>query len=485
MRALWIKTLQRLSPRRRYRRSAAPSLPYDMGRPPGALSGGTRRRYPQDWELRDPRFEELDSEDEDGQGVILDLNSVGARDALARGFVGDELYFDGYDVGQDRLSRRGMYDFYGDEFDARQLEYRDQEGMAYQAAVREKEEELIQSAMERIARASSKGKTNVNLSEEEMEALERSRGQQPDPPSPPLASPPATPAKPVAKGKVSSRSNSSTSLASKARKRNSGLFGSSPSPAKSNSKAKVDRRAPAEQALSYPTGQPPSGMMVTGPNGARVYAPIAYHGPPSPELARSRPGSNAPSRSGSKHRRREATPPDRTEGYPPYPPRYYLPPASVRPESSGSNRSLPDDINWYPPGPRHRSASNVQYSGYPSDYEGAPALPAAQGRRNFSGPADVRYSNLRHVTPSSAYASRPPAHSSRSDPAMVGRKSSGLSREIGDSSTSRSSSSSDEQGVQVEIRPEGPGGHDYSISRAPMPAPASGNEGRKRRGGRR
>lgn len=455
-----------------------------MGRPPGALSGGTRRRYPQDWELRDPRFEELDSEDEDGHGVILHPQSFGARDARARGFESDELYFDGYDVGRDRVSRQGMYDYYGDEYDTRQLEYRDQEGMAYQEAVREKEEELIQSALERIARARSKGKTNVNLSEEEMEALERRRGQQPEPPNPPLASPPATPAKPVAKGKVGSRSNSSTNLASKARKRNSGLFGSSPSPAKSNSKAKVNRKGQTEQALAYPE-RPHSAMVLAGPNGQPMYS---YYGSAGQELARSQPGSKAPSRSGSKHRRRESTPPDRMEIYSPYPPppRYYYPPAGIRPESSGSNRSLPDDADWQPPGPRHRSTSNVQYAGYPSDYDGSSALPAAQARRNFSGPADVRYSNVRRVAPSSVLGRPVPGHSSQSDPAITGRKSSGLSREIGDSSTSRSSSSSsDEQGVQVDLLPEGSGGEEYVRSRAPVPAPVSGNEGRKRRGGRR
>ena len=119
-------------------------------------------------------------------------------------------------------------------------------------------------------------------------------------------------------------------------------------------------------------------------------------------------------------------------------------------------------------------------------------MPAAQGRRNFSGPADVRYSqqNYRRVPPS--LASRPlPAHSSQSDPAILGRRQgSGLSRELvgGDSSsTSRSSSSSsgsDRQGVQVDLLPEGVG-DEYAVARVPAPAPSSGNEGKKRRGGRR
>ena len=41
---------------------------------------------------------------------------------------------------------------------------------------------MYHSALERIARANAKGKTNVNLSREEMEALERRRNPQPEPP---------------------------------------------------------------------------------------------------------------------------------------------------------------------------------------------------------------------------------------------------------------------------------------------------------------
>ena len=477
-----------------------------MGRPPGALgSGSMRRRYPQDWELRDPRFEEIDSEDDGfGQGVVLDPNAYAARDARARGgFVSDELYFDGYDIGQDRISRRGMYDqaHFGEDIDSDELEYRDQRGMAFQQAVRDKEEVLIQSALERIARARAKGKTNVNLTQEEVEALERRRSQQPEP-TPPLASPPATPAKNAKGVKASSRSNSSSNLASKPRKRGgSSLFGtSSPSPAKSNSKAKVNRKPSAEQSLPYPVGQGPPGIMVPGPDGTPVYAPIGYYGgPPSPEFIRSQSrGSRPGSRSASKHSRRESTPPERTAEYAQYPlPRYYHPGTS-RPDSSGSNRSLPDDIDWYPPPPtgRNRSSSNVPYpGGYTTDYEGA-LLPAAQGRRNVSGPPDVRYANLRRAPPSSSpLAQRPvPGHARHSDPAVTGmvKRTSGLSQEVGGSSeSSESSSSSDDQGVQVEIVPDSNGGTGYSINRAPVsgaapPAlPPSGNEGRRRKGARR
>ncbi|KAK5122422.1 hypothetical protein LTR85_004006 [Meristemomyces frigidus] len=453
-----------------------------------------------DWELRqqagrhgDPRFQELDSEEEDGmgQGVLLDPNGYSLRDAQRQrgAFAGDELHFDGYDIGQDRQRRRQVYD-YADGYDSEEEAYR-RRGAAYQVAVRDKEEALLQSAVERIARARAKGKTNVNLSPEEMEALERRRGQPPEPYVPPtqaLASPPATPAK-IPKGKAGSRSSSSTSLASqKTRKRGNtnSLFSgqSSPSPAKSNSKAKVERNPSAEQALPYPSGSGPPGIMVPGPNGVPVFAPIVNYAPPSPELARAQPGgTRTRSRSTSKHSRRESTPPERADPYAQYPPRYYHPSGGVRPESSGSNRSMPDDIDWYPPPARNRSASNAQYAGYrpgPDDYD-VSHLPAAQGRRNVSGPADVRYSSLRRAPPSSSpLAPRPTAQHAASDPAVSGRKVSSLGQEL----ERTSSSSSDDQGVQVNIVPDAGGG--YSINRAPAgPAAATGNEGRRRKGGRR
>lgn len=461
-----------------------------------------RRRHPRDWELRDPRFEELDSdEDEMGNGVVLDPHY-----GYARGFRGDELYFDGYDIGQARNGRRAVYD-YGDDFDSDGLDYRDQRGRAYQDAIREKEDALAQSALERIARANAKGKTNVNLTREEMEALERRRSQQPESPVP-LASPPATPAKTsTPKGKPGSRSNSSSNLSGqkgRSKRGSSGIFGGrSSSPAKSNSKAKVSRKPSDEQATPYPSGPQPPGIMVPGPNGTPVYAPIGYYAPPSPEYTRSPAGSKAGSRSGSKHSRRESTPPDRTADPYAYPPRYYPPPAGMRPESSHSNRSLPDDIDWYPPTPRNRSASSATYAAYPppAEYDPPPLpLPAAQGggggngRRNVSGPPDVRYASLRRVPPSSPLAPRRPEphHAAYSDPvAAQGRRGSLLA--MGRDGDASSSSSSDDQGVQVDIVPDAAGG--YSISRAPAAvaeqgrqasggAAPSGNEGRRRKGRR-
>jgi len=475
-----------------------------MGRPPGAPDGGMRRRYPRDWEFRDPRFEELDSEDDNfGNGVVLDPASFAAREA--RGFRGDELYFDGYDIGQARAARRAVYD-YGDDVDSDDLGYRDQR-MAYRDAVMEQEEALYQSALDRIARANSKGKTNVNLSQDELEVYQRRQSQQQRVPVVLPPGNPATPTKSTAstpKGKSGSRSNSSTSLSAQkgrtGKRSSSGLFGgsSTSSPAKSTTpKAKAGRKASAEQPPPYPTGSQPPGIMLAGPNGTSVYAPLGYHAPPrleasSPDHVRTQSANSKPSsRSGSKHSRRDSTPPERIDSYG-YPPRYYPPPAGTRPESAHSARSIPDDIDWYTPGTRHRSTSNAAYAAYPppNDYD-PPPLPAAQGqRRNVSGPPDVRYANLRRVPPSSPLAPRrPEPHAVYSDPPGHGRRGSVLGR--GREADASSSSSSDDQGVQVDIVPDAGGGSGYTISRAPagpvvpvQVASPSSNEGRRRKGRR-
>lgn len=398
--------------------------------------------------------------DEDDQGVALDPYGY-PIDARQRGFAGDELYFTGYDLGQ---HRRGSYrNGYYDEQDSEEDAYA-RGGAVYDG----REEALAQAAYDRIARARATGKTNVNLSVEEMEVLGRRRGvQQPAqlPPPQQIASPPATPVK-TPKGK--SRNSSSASLSSqKGRKKiTSGLGSSTPPSSKSKSKAKVGRKPSTEQALPYPTSaQHPSGL-VPGPNGM-MYAPVGYYPPPSPELARVQPGATRPrSRSTSKHSRRESTPPEQPY---PYPPRYYPPPAGMRPPSSGSNRSAQEDMDYYPPpSGRMRSASNAHQYRLPDDYA---SMPAAQGRR--SSP-EVSYTTLRRAPPSSSpLAPRQAMH--YSDPAGVGRKGSGLSQEV----ESSGSSSGDDQGVQVEVLPEAQGGG-YAVQRKPV-VKGSANEGRRRK----
>jgi hypothetical protein len=466
-----------------HRWSAAPSSPYDTGRPPGVIpgSGGRRSLRPQDWDLREPArqhgelLEEMGSDEDDGQGVYLDPNGYPYRDPRQRVFAGDELYFTGHDLGQ---HRREIYPnaYYGEEDSEDDGYYRGA------AAYNGRDEALAQSAYERIAKARANGQTNINLSVEEMEALERRRGvQQLAPMQPPplqIASPPATPVK-TPKGKSSSRNNSSVSLSSqKGKKKSSSLFGSS-SPAKSKSKSGRKMSVSSDQAAPYsPVGLPPG--YVAGPNGMPMpmpmpmYAPMPYYPPPSPELARAQETRDR-SRSTSKHNRRASTPPEPV--YAQYPPRFYPPPGGMRPGSSSSNRSYQDEADWYAhaaaaqpphqPTSRSRAGSSAQYR-MPDDYAGPP-MPASQGRRSLggNGSVDINYSSLRRIPPgSSPLAARPgaPPMHHYSDPAAASRKGSGLSQEV-DSASSTSGSSSDDQGVQVDVVADPRGHNGYTVGK--------------------
>ena len=572
----WTDLLRRISPRKRFRdRSAALASP--MGRPPGALRRDYddlgRGHYYEDWELRDydaavgrrqasagsGRLEELmDSEDE---GVMLDAQGYYAwRDGRsARG--PDELYYTDYDLGQDRPRRRMTYDYQQahNGFDQSAEEAYGRRGSGQRISSRE--QALADGALERIAKARQRGKTNINLSVEEMEALERRRGgsQLPEPPpSVPAAiphpTPPTTPGK-TPKGsssKSGSRSNSSTNLASqKLKSKKTSLFGggssnqaSSPSPAKSNSKAKVNRRPSTSDHYAGPPpsfpggGNPgPPGIMVPGPDGKPMFAPLVnYPTLPNTTPEYSRGGG---SRSSSKHSRRESTPPERlggggggaAVGY------YYATNPGGRPESSGSNRSFSDmgpgaaaaaaagDFGWYPsPSSRQRSGSAAAYQypyasssrpstgasmsaqGYDDEYMGSPAMPAAhhsphhypQRRHPPSASTgyNVQYSPLlRRVPPATGAPSVGVGRRSMGTPGT-----SGLNYELERTSSGPSSDEDDQQGVQVNIAPEGlgpgagsrvsgrgagaPGATTAAAAAAPPASPSlgvsGGNQGRKR-----
>ncbi|PNY29419.1 COPII vesicles protein Yip3 [Tolypocladium capitatum] len=131
----------------------------------------------------DSRVEELDT---DG-GDDTDTQGVGATSRRNRRFVSDSLQFTGVDLG-DRASgtvRRRRYgdsddDGDDDDDDNGSASSDDDDNGAYgegtaSLAIRDKEEALIQSALQRINRAQAKGKANVKLNKEELAALERRR----------------------------------------------------------------------------------------------------------------------------------------------------------------------------------------------------------------------------------------------------------------------------------------------------------------------
>ncbi|KAF5008630.1 hypothetical protein FDECE_5093 [Fusarium decemcellulare] len=106
----------------------------------------------------------------DTQGVGI---SSGSR------FVSDPLRFTGVDLGdrETAVVRRGHYEDSEDEDDEDTSSSEDEEFGEYiaQLAIRDPEEALVQSAMHRIERAKAKGRTDVDLNNEELAALDRRR----------------------------------------------------------------------------------------------------------------------------------------------------------------------------------------------------------------------------------------------------------------------------------------------------------------------
>lgn len=113
-------------------------------------------------------MEELDLGD-DARGVGA---SSGAR------FASDPLRFTGVDMGNSErgLVRRGHYEESEDsEDDSESSEDEEFEQYLAELASRDREEALVQSALHRIERAKARGRTDVDLNDEEMAALERRR----------------------------------------------------------------------------------------------------------------------------------------------------------------------------------------------------------------------------------------------------------------------------------------------------------------------
>lgn len=250
------------------------------GRPPGGRPGSKNDRY---WQAQqrswnyDARVEELDTDYDDSQGVGRDQGYGQER------FVSDELRFTGIDLGGGDIRRRRSGAAYDDEFTPSddEDEYDFPTGLPGQAGMqvvyRNKEEMLVQRALERIARARALGKPNVKLSRAEIDALERlERNQNPPRPS---AAPKAAPKgkkeamvrrKPVEVRKKSSRnenksaSNSPKGKTVDARNRGASSASSSSSRDRRDDHVAVSRGRTADPDFGR---QPPypSGYYITGP----------------------------------------------------------------------------------------------------------------------------------------------------------------------------------------------------------------------------
>ncbi|KAL9614146.1 MAG: hypothetical protein Q9167_001356 [Letrouitia subvulpina] len=130
----------------------------------GRSSGAPRQRWKKHTERR---FEEVDSDEGDGQGVNLD-NS----------FTSDILHFTGTDLAP---ATQNLYqpnqDFSPEGSQDEEDFLEDASGRTLQYTLRDKEDLLVRKALERIHRAQMLGRTNVELTQREYDALERKRKQ--------------------------------------------------------------------------------------------------------------------------------------------------------------------------------------------------------------------------------------------------------------------------------------------------------------------
>ena len=402
------------------------------GRPLGAWQGKMRKgweRQARQWEEQ-RRFEEVDSDSDDGQGVNLDDT-----------FVSDELLFTGADLGR---HVRG-YDYSessDDSYD--RLDDHDRKGAAMQVALRDKEELLVQRALERIRRAQLLGQKDVELSQPEIDALERKRQ----------------------KDQVKSR-RSVLKIKSTDKRPTVGRLSSSPKASRKTSRSSLSKYIDREHA--YPTANTVPSYSVAGQDGSPLYIPVGYQPPSnSPYGPASRPGS----RSTSSHNLQKHSPPLIQSQHRNPKKRYFSVPEQQHTSSSSrappSPRPSTTDLNR---SSRPRSASSIQpYALDSHQYQTysppVPQVPSqyARGRRVASGPPD------RHSIGLSAHQ-----YASSSDPSLLRREYSAGSRYQESTSDEDLDEDDDEDhGVQVDVRSYAQG---YNVN-------VNSSTGRQRKGRR-
>ena len=303
-----------------------------------------------------------------------------------------------------------------------------------QLALKDKEEMLVQKALERIRRAQLLGKKNVKLTQPELEALERKQKKDQ------ALNDNRRSSGPNSRGDDRRRRSDQSSNIAKERK-----------PIKRKSKGYF-LAYDGESSSSSRRATPP-GINVPG-TGVVGFSPLG-HNPPTQEWS-----SPSGSRSPSSHSLAQSSP------LAPRPSKKRLssahePPPLPLSRSSNLSRRLPDDADWMP---RPRSASSVSGQSNPYDpYQYQTYSPPlaqipfqddhhSQGRRHVSSPQpERRYPFVRGEAQS---------HSSESS--SLRREHFG--RETPHESDSANGSMSDDDegdGIQVPVVPYGQG---YSIS---------------------
>ncbi|PBP22882.1 hypothetical protein BUE80_DR006269 [Diplocarpon rosae] len=377
------------------------------GRPPGAKGSRRREQWEQQQEFwNEVRVEELDSDATDTPGDGLKIEK--------RYSYSDSLDFTKGNLKPASRARRS-YAFGSSSESSEDSEESEVEATdALQVALRHKEEALVQSALARIRRAQQKGKREVKLDQDELDALENRRKR--------MQAAATTKAK---------KSSGSGGASDKEERRRSDKI-SVPiamAPAESLSRPSSRRSSKKDKKKSRKSGEAakPPGMLVAGADGP-VYAPLGSYS--------SKPDRNSSNRS------RSATAQHMRNPAPYFPlqqgpgPRNFS--DGMRPASSSSNSSrhrLADD-EWMPTNSSRSSASSHGFSVDPFEYQVSsdqpPAIPQQyllshpisnfplqpQGRSNVSGLAEISYSSIRRSPPvSSGYASRAPT----SDPTLRSR----------------------------------------------------------------
>ncbi len=338
-----------------------------------------------------------------------------------------------------RSRRRHEYDYSGSSQSSEDDRASDDgAGITMQIALRDKEELLVQKALERIRRAQMLGKKNVTLTQPELDALERKRR------------------KDQASREQTNRRSSASDQRSSDKRRSSGQSSGTPKDKRSGKRSSKGY-FPAYDGDSSSSSRraTPPGILVPGQTGAPAFSPLGYYPPTTaPQTKSPRSGS----RSASSHNLAQASPPLPSSGKHRYSSGGEPSPA---PRSPLSSRRLPDDPNWEP---RSRSSSTAS-APYPLDpyyYQAysppLPQVPAqyAQGRRIVSNPqSDVRYPRIR---------AGPQARTS--EPSLLRREHSGHATPSVSGSEDGTESDDDDgnEGVQVDVVPYGQG---YGITMRP------------------
>lgn len=398
------------------------------GRPSGARQATRRKdrgvhKRPKDEDLR---FHEIDSDSDDGQGVSLDAS-----------FASDDLYSTGADIGA-HVRTRPAKDHHFDSESSEESNSMEKSGGTMQLALRDKEELLVQKALERIRRAQLLGKTNVKLSQPELDALERKRRKD-----------------------ESKRKTSASNLRPADKRRSSGTSSLS---AKEQHFGKRSRQSllPRHDEIAASNADratTPPGLLLSGYDG-QSYAPLGYYPSTGPLAQGTRPDSRLlnPSQqqqyapSSAQHSKIRDQHKRDSSGFTP---------AQQAPLSAISDRSrrLPDDPGW---SPRSRSASsNLAYPMDPYQYQQySPQLPQippqyAHNRRVVSGPPDVEYPNMHYLsTRRAGLPTQQQRGAASSEPSLLQREYS-TSQSAGIAESNDDSEDSEDYGVQVDVVPYG------------------------------